>query len=58
MQKSDQRPKAIQSVLGWDQVSMVDRYAYFVDEMRKDASTKMDAILDPVAVRMPDPELS
>ena len=37
---------------------MVDRYAYFVDEMRKDASTKMDAILDPVAVRMPDPELS
>jgi integrase len=42
--------KAIQSVLGWDQVAMVDRYAHFVDEMRKDAATKMDAILKPVAV--------
>jgi integrase len=37
--------KAIQSVLGWDQVAMVDRYAHFVDEMRKDAATKMDAAL-------------
>ncbi|HTR36561.1 MAG TPA: tyrosine-type recombinase/integrase [Bryobacteraceae bacterium] len=45
-------PKAIQSVLGWDQVSMVDRYAHFVDEMRRDAATKMDAILDPVAVNL------
>ncbi|MEO5924833.1 MAG: site-specific integrase [Bryobacteraceae bacterium] len=45
-------PKAIQSVLGWDQVSMVDRYAHFVDEMRKDAATKMDAILKPVAVNV------
>jgi integrase len=55
-------PKAIQSVLGWDQVSMVDRYAHFVDEMRKDAATKMDAILDPVAVKLavktPDPKVS
>ncbi len=42
-------PKAIQAVLGWDQVAMVDRYAHFVDEMRKDAATKMDAILKPVA---------
>jgi integrase len=42
--------KAIQSVLGWDQVAMVDRYAHFVDEMRKDAAAKMDAILKPVAV--------
>jgi integrase len=53
-------PKAIQSVLGWDQVSMVDRYAHFVDEMRKDAATKMDAILDPVAVipavKLPNPK--
>ena len=31
---------------------MVDRYAHFVDEMRKDAATKMDAILDPVAVNL------
>jgi integrase len=36
--------KAIQSVLGWDQVAMVDRYAHFVDEMRKEAATQMDAI--------------
>jgi integrase len=44
--------KAIQSVLGWDQVAMVDRYAHFVDEMRKDAAVKMDAILKPVAVKV------
>ena len=31
---------------------MVDRYAHFVDEMRKDAATKMDAILKPVAVKV------
>jgi integrase len=45
-------PKAIQSVLGWDQVSMVDRYAHFIDEMRKEAAAKMDAILKPVAVTL------
>ena len=44
--------KAIQAVLGWDQVAMVDRYAHFVDEMRKEAATKMDAILNPVAVNV------
>jgi hypothetical protein len=31
---------------------MVDRYTHFVDEMRKDAATKMDAILKPVAVNL------
>jgi integrase len=45
-------PKAIQSVLGWDQLAMVDRYTHFVDEMRKDAAVKMDAILKPVAVNL------
>jgi integrase len=45
-------PKTIQSVLGWDQMAMVDRYAHFVDEIRQDAATKMDAILDPVAVNL------
>jgi integrase len=44
--------KAIQAILGWDQVAMVDRYAHFVDEMGKDAATKMDAILKPVAVKV------
>jgi hypothetical protein len=33
-------------------VPMVDRYAHFVDEMRKEAATKMHAILDPVAVNL------
>lgn len=45
-------PKAIQSVLGWDQIAMVDRYLHFADEMRKDAAVKMDAILTPVAVNL------
>ena len=40
---------------------MVDRYAHFVDEMRKDAATKMDAILNPVAVsvavKQPEPKM-
>jgi integrase len=45
-------PKTIQSVLGWDQAVMVDRYTHFVDEMRRDAATKMDAVLNPVAVSL------
>jgi len=44
--------KVIQSVLGWDQLSMVDRYTHHVDEMRKEAASKMDAILTPVAVNV------
>jgi integrase len=54
--------KAIQAVLGWDQLSMVDRYAHFVDEMRKEAATKMDSILNPVAVivavKQPEPKVN
>lgn len=42
-------PKTIQSVLGWDQAAMVDRYTHFVDEMRNDAAVKMNAILKPLA---------
>jgi integrase len=45
-------PKAIQSILGWEQLAMVARYAHCMDEMRKDAATKMDAILKPVAVNV------
>lgn len=45
-------PKVIQAVLGWDQLSMVDRYGHFVDEMRKQAADQMDAILNPVAVKV------
>jgi integrase len=45
-------PKAIQAVLGWDQLAMVDRYTHFVDEMKREAAAKMDAILSPVAVNL------
>jgi integrase len=45
-------PKAIQGVLGWDQASMLDRYSHFVDAMRKDAAEKMDAILNPLDVKL------
>jgi integrase len=45
-------PKVIQSILGWDQLAMVDRYTHFVDEMREQAATQMDAILKPVAVNV------
>lgn len=45
-------PKTIQSVLGWDQAAMMDRYGHFVDEMRKAAADGMDAILTPVAVNV------
>jgi len=31
---------------------MVERYAHLVDEMRKDAATKMDATLEPAAVNL------
>jgi hypothetical protein len=33
---------------------MVDRYAHFVDEMRRAAAEQMDAILKPVAVKEGD----
>jgi len=50
--------KAIQAVLGWDHVAMVDRYTHFVDEMRKDTATKMDAIFNLVAVKQPEPKVN
>lgn len=45
-------PKVIQSIHGWGQLAMVDRYTHFVDEMREQAATQMDAILKPVAVNV------
>jgi len=48
--------KVIQAVLGWEQLSMVDRCAHFVDEMRKQAADKMDAILNAVAVNHAQPK--
>lgn len=38
-------PKTIMKILGWSQMSMVDRYTHLVDEMRRDAAVKMDEIL-------------
>jgi integrase len=43
-------PRAIQAALGWENLSMLNRYAHFVEEQRKAVATAMDAILDPVAV--------
>jgi integrase len=44
------RAKTIQSVPGWDQIAMAERYARFVDGMRQDEATRMDFTSGPVAV--------
>lgn len=44
-------PRAIQAILGWDQGVMLERYTHLVDEIRRDAADKMDAILKPVGVK-------
>ena len=49
-------PKVIQAVLGWEQSSMIDCSALFVDQMRNQAAGKMDDILAPVAVRDAQPK--
>ena len=38
-------PKVLRSILGWDQLAMVEHYTQFVDEMREQAAAQMDAIL-------------
>jgi integrase len=43
-------PSAIQAALGWENLSMLNRYAHFVEEQRKAVAAAMDTILDPVAV--------
>jgi len=42
--------RAIQAALGWENLSLLNRYAHFVEEQRQAVATAMDAILDPVAV--------
>jgi integrase len=37
--------KTIMKILGWSQMSMLDRYTHVVDEMRKEAAEKMNEIL-------------
>jgi integrase len=39
------QPKTIMKILGWSQMSMVDRYTHLVDEMRREAAEKMNEIL-------------
>jgi integrase len=43
-------PRAIQAALGWENLSMLNRYAHFVEEERQAVATAMDSILTRVAV--------
>ena len=43
-------PRAIQAALGWENLSMLNRYGHFVEEQRAAVASAMDAILSPVAV--------
>lgn len=45
-------PRAIQAALGWENISMLNRYAHFVEEQRQAVATAMESILNPVAVKM------
>jgi len=44
-------PRAIQAALGWENLSMLNRYAHFVEEQRQAVATAMESILSPVAVK-------
>jgi integrase len=43
-------PRAIQGALGWENISMLNRYAHFVEEQKHAVAIAMDSILKPVAV--------
>lgn len=45
-------PRAIQAALGWENLSMLNRYAHFVEEQRQAVATAMESILSPEAVSM------
>ena len=45
-------PRAIQAALGWENLSMLNRYAHFVEEQRQAVVIAMDSILTPVAVNV------
>ena len=42
-------PRAIQAALGWENLSMLNRYAHFVEQQRQAVASAMDSILTPVA---------
>ena len=45
-------PRAIQAALGWENLSMLNRYTHFVEEQRQAVAVAMDSILGPVAVKV------
>ncbi len=45
-------PRAIQAALGWENLSMLNRYAHFVEEQRQAVASAMESILTPVAVNV------
>lgn len=45
-------PRAIQAALGWENLSMLNRYTHFVEEQRQAVAGAMEAILNPVAVNL------
>ena len=55
---ADSFGRAIQAALGWENLSMLNRYAHFVEEQRHAVASAMDSILTPVAVNEPDAKLN
>lgn len=45
-------PRAIQAALGWENLSMLNRYVHFVEEQRQAVATAMESILTPLAVNV------
>lgn len=41
-------PRAIQAALGWENFSMLNSYAHFVEEQRQAVASAMDSVLAPV----------
>jgi integrase len=45
-------PRSIQAALGWENLSMLNRYSHFVQEQRQAVANAMESILNPVAVKV------
>jgi integrase len=51
--------RAIMEILGWSQLSMLERYTHVLDEMRQDAATKMnDVLTKPVGKKLVAPKVA
>lgn len=44
--------RAIAAILGWDQTILLDRYGHLIDEVRREAADMVDAVLNPVGVKV------